>query len=156
MQAPINAYYLFRCDDPKRPSWMDTKLHFGLFEMAKVETLKQKLDADKVFYDLVVERFDPNTDTILSNDYIVQKNWESSVNTEQIPADQRKLIQKALTFYLETSEKMVRYPSDTDEYERFDMRQLREMMEYPINIEITPEQRAKFCAKHGMDFPEYV
>lgn len=73
----------------------------------------------------------------------------------EIPWEQRKLIQKALTFYLEISEKMVRYPSDTDEYERFDMRQLRAMMEYPINIEITPEQRAKFCAKHGMDFPEY-
>lgn len=155
MQKQINAYYLFRCDDPKRPSWMTTELHFGLFEMERVTEIRKRLDADKVNYDLVVERFDPNTDTILTNDYIVERNCESS-RTEGIPSDQRKLIQKALAFYLETSEKMVRNPSDTDEYERFDMRQLSAMMEYPINIEITPEQRAKFCAKHGMDFPEYV
>ena len=156
MQAPINAYYLFRCDDPKRPSWMPTDLHFGLFEMERVTEIRRRLDADKVNYDLVVERFDPNTQSILTNDYIVEKNWKSSARAEGIPLDQRKLIQKALAFYLETSEKMVSNPSDTDEYERFDMRQLSAMMDYPINIEITPEQREQFCAKHGMDFPEYV
>jgi hypothetical protein len=156
MQAPINAYYLFRCDDPKRPSWMPTDLHFGLFEMERVTEIRRRLDADKVNYDLVVERFDPNTQNILTNDYIVEKNWKSSARAEGIPSDQRKLIQKALAFYLETSEKMVSNPSDTDEYERFDMRQLSAMMNYPINIEITPEQRDEFCAKHGMDFPDYI
>lgn len=74
----------------------------------------------------------------------------------EIPFDQRKLIYKALNFYLETSSKVVRNPSDTDQYEWFDMRQLSAMMDYPINIEITSEEKENFCSNHGVDFPKWI
>jgi len=155
MQKQINAYYLFRCDDPKRPSWMTTDLHFGLSEMERVTEIRKRLDADKVNYDLVVERFDPNTDTVLSSDYIVRRNCESS-RTEEIPLEQRYLIKRALDFYIKTSKAMVRNPSDDDHYLWFDMHALSEMMEYPIHIEISEKEIEEFCSVHGVDFPKWV
>ena len=155
MQEPINAYYLFRCDDPKRPSWMPTDLHLDLFEMERVVEVRRRLDADKVNYDLVVERFDPNTATILTNDYIVEKNCESS-RTEEIPLEQRYLIKRALDFYINISKSMVRNPSDDDHYEWFDMHALSEMMEYPIHIEISQKEKENFSSNHNVDFPKWV
>jgi hypothetical protein len=156
IQAPINAYYLFRCDDPKRPSWMPTDLHLDLFEMERVIEIRRRLDADKVNYDLVVERFDPDTNSVLSNDYIVEKNCESSSRTEEIPLEQRYLIKRALDFYIKTSKSMVRNPSDDDHYEWFDMHALSEMMEYPIHIEISQKEKEEFGSKHNVDFPKWV
>lgn len=154
MQTQITAYYLFRCDDPKRPSWMPTDLHLGLSEMERVSGIRKRLDAEKVNYDLVVERFDPNTDSILTNDYIVERNCETS-RTEEIPLEQRYLIKRALNFYIETSKSMVRNPSDGDHYMWFDMHALSEMMEYPIHIEITEKEKKEFCSVHNVDFPNW-
>lgn len=155
MKKPIQAYYLFRCDDPRRPSWMTPDEHFDLKDMQQVEEIKQRLDADKVNYDLVVERFDPNTDSVLSNDYIVGRNSESS-RMEEIPLEQRYLIKRALDFYIKTSKSMVRNPSDDDHYEWFDMHALSEMMEYPIHIEISQKEKEEFGSKHNVDFPKWV
>jgi hypothetical protein len=41
-------------------------------------------------------------------------------------------------------------------FTEFDCIQLRAIMQYPITISITPEQQSNFCAKHGVDFPQYI
>lgn len=72
-----------------------------------------------------------------------------------IPSSQLALIQKALKYYVEQYEKFNNCPTDTEAYEIFDMNQLRAMMNYPINITISKEDKNTFAFKHGMDFPQY-
>lgn len=70
----VQVYYLFRCDDPKRPSHLKTDEVFELEDFDKVRQLKLELDDLRINYDLLIERFDSRTDCVLSNDYIVEYN----------------------------------------------------------------------------------
>ena len=70
-------YYLFRCDDTNRPSTMKPDESYDLSEHHKVYELKQELDAKGINYDLVIERFDSKSNSILSNDYIVDNNHKN-------------------------------------------------------------------------------
>jgi hypothetical protein len=72
-----------------------------------------------------------------------------------IPSSQLALIQKALKYYVEQSERFNSCPIGTEAYEIFDMNQLRGMMNYPISITISEEDKNTFASRHGMDFPEY-
>jgi hypothetical protein len=72
-----------------------------------------------------------------------------------IPTEQLELIQKALSFYIKTSEQFNMCPTDSEHYELFDMKQLREMMNYPISIDISDDDKDSFASKHGIDFPLY-
>lgn len=73
----------------------------------------------------------------------------------KIPTEQLELIQKALTFYIKTSEQFNAYPTDGEHYELFDMKQLIAMMNYPISIDISDDDKDSFASKHGIDFPLY-
>lgn len=72
-----------------------------------------------------------------------------------IPPSQLAIIQKALKYYVEQSEKFNSCPTETEAYEIFDMNQLNAMMNYPIRISISEEDKNTFSFRHGMDFPEY-
>jgi hypothetical protein len=76
----IRIYYLFRCDDKRRPETMQTDESYNLDEHSKVYELKRQLDANGVKYDLLIERFDTSTDEVLSNDYIVSNNYLNDLN----------------------------------------------------------------------------
>jgi len=65
---------------------------------------------------------------------------------------QRDLIKKALNYYIATSEEFNRNPTQEDIYEIFDMMQLSPMMNYPIQVVISEEEKNNF-SKHGIDFP---
>jgi hypothetical protein len=65
---------------------------------------------------------------------------------------QRDLIKKALNYYITTSEEFNRNPTQEDIYEIFDMMQLSPMMNYPIQVVISEEEKIDF-SKHGIDFP---
>jgi hypothetical protein len=65
---------------------------------------------------------------------------------------QRDLIKKALNYYIATSEEFNRNPTQEDIYEIFDMMQLSPMMNYPIQVVISEEEKNAF-SKHGIDFP---
>lgn len=73
-----------------------------------------------------------------------------------IPLDQSKLIQKALDFYVEASRKLNSVPTETEEYEYFDMQQLSALMRYSVNIKLTDDDKKNFTRIHGMDLPSYV
>lgn len=75
----IRIYYLFRCDDKRRPETMQTDESYNLDEHSKVYELKSELDAKGINYDLLIERFDADTDEVLSNDYIVGENYKNDL-----------------------------------------------------------------------------
>lgn len=70
----VQVYYLFRCDDPNRPTKIKPDVSFDLDDIGKVRQLKSELDELGINYDLLIERFDNSLNVILSNDYIVEKN----------------------------------------------------------------------------------
>ena len=74
----IKVYYLFRCDDNRRPEKMKTDESYALDEHKKVYELKEQLDAKGINYDLLIERFDTESDEVLSNDYIVGENYKNN------------------------------------------------------------------------------
>jgi hypothetical protein len=71
----ISIYYLFRCDDEKKPENMNSDESYPLLEYENVFKLKTELDKKNINYDLLIERFDKSTDEVLSNDYIVANNY---------------------------------------------------------------------------------
>jgi hypothetical protein len=75
----IRIYYLFRCDDKRRPETMQPDESYNLDEHSKVYELKSELDAKGINYDLLIERFDADTDEVLSNDYIVGENYKNDL-----------------------------------------------------------------------------
>ena len=79
--------------------------------------------------------------------YIFTKDKPYSLNDNQ-----RELIKKALDYYIATSEKFNQKPSQEEAYAIFDMMQLSPMMNYPIQVEISEEEKKNF-SKHGIDFP---
>jgi hypothetical protein len=66
--------------------------------------------------------------------------------------EQRELIQKALDYYVATSERFNQHPTQEEAYDIFDMMQLSPMMNYPIQVVISEEEKIAF-SKHGIDFP---
>lgn len=78
-----------------------------------------------------------------------------SNNRIEIPQGQRDVIKKALNFYLSSVENMGIKLDNESHYTIFDMNQLRGMMDYPISIEISDDEKRKFAGKYGVDFPEY-
>ena len=74
----IKVYYLFRCDDNRRPETMKADEFYALDEHKKVYELKEQLDAKGINYDLLIERFDTESDEVLSNDYIVGENYKNN------------------------------------------------------------------------------
>lgn len=74
----------------------------------------------------------------------------------EIPSDQLKVIQKALNFYLEISEKMNAHPNECESYDRFDMAQLSAMLNYKFSVQFTEFEKENFTANHGIDLPTYI
>jgi hypothetical protein len=101
----------------------------------------------------------PNVDRLL----LIRKAIEFYVdayiiqdNVQVIPSSQLALIQKALKYYVEQSAKFNSFPTDDEAYEIFDMQQLSAMMNYPVSITISEEDKSTFVSRHGMDFPTYI
>jgi hypothetical protein len=65
---------------------------------------------------------------------------------------QRNLIKKALDYYVATSERFNQHPTQEEAYDIFDFMQLSAMMNYPIQVVISEEEKNAF-SKHGIDFP---
>jgi hypothetical protein len=76
----LSIYYLFYCDDEKRPLNMGTDESYPLLEYENVFKLKAKLDKKGINYDLLIQRFDKINDQVLSNDYLVANNYLNALN----------------------------------------------------------------------------
>lgn len=79
--------------------------------------------------------------------YIFDKNISYTLNDNQ-----RDLIKKALDYYITTSEKFNPKKTQDEAYEIFDMMQLSPMMNYPIQVLISEDDKIDF-SKYGIDFP---
>ena len=66
--------------------------------------------------------------------------------------NQRDLIKKALDYYVATSDTFNQHPTEEEAYNIFDMKQLSPMMNYPIQVVISEEEKIDF-SKYGIDFP---
>ena len=78
-ESTIRIYYLFRCDDEKRPNTMNTDESFPMDMHEEAYKLKDKLDKLGINYDFLIERWDSNAEQICSNDYIVQNNYKNNL-----------------------------------------------------------------------------
>lgn len=74
----IEMYFLIRCDDLRRPLGVHTDTYFGLSDFDTLCKLKDRLDQLGCWYDLLIERFDSTTDSVISNEYIVSNNYLNS------------------------------------------------------------------------------
>ena len=79
--------------------------------------------------------------------FINHKNEPYSLNEYQ-----RNLIKKALDYYVATSERFNQHPTQKEAYDIFDMMQLSPMMNYPVQVVISEQEKNEF-SKHGIDFP---
>ncbi len=77
-ESTIRIYYLFRCDDPNRPSTMQTDESYSLDRQEEAYKLKNELDKLGVNYDFLIERWDSGAEEILSNDYVVCNNYKNN------------------------------------------------------------------------------
>lgn len=73
-----------------------------------------------------------------------------------IPSEQTAVIKKAIMFYLSSLENIGIQLDEEANYMHFDLLQLRGMMDYPIHIEISDDEKRKFTGKYGVDFPQYI
>jgi hypothetical protein len=74
----------------------------------------------------------------------------------KLPKEQAKIIKKALDFYVETSKKLNEVPTDTENYELYDMEQLSAMMNYEVSVSLSTRDYINFESKHGINFPTYI
>ena len=78
-----------------------------------------------------------------------------SKETTLIPKGQTAIIKDALKYYLEQFKKFNELPTESEEYKIYDLTQLQALMNYDVRIELTSEEKDKFCFKNGIDFPIY-
>jgi len=102
--------------------------------------------ADKNYIDSEEKRINKAIE-LFTNAFIFQNDEPYTIQKEQ-----RELIKKALDYYIATSEKFNQHPTQDEAYEIFDMMQLSPMMNYPIYVVISEEEKNAF-SKHGIDFP---
>jgi hypothetical protein len=74
----------------------------------------------------------------------------------KLPREQSRIIKKALDFYVETSKKLNAVPTDTENYELYDMEQLSAMMNYEVSVSLSTKDYINFESKHGINFPTYI
>jgi len=102
--------------------------------------------ADKNYIDSEEKRINKAIE-LFTNAFIFKNDEPYTIQKEQ-----RELIKKALDYYIATSEKFNQHPTQDEAYEIFDMMQLSPMMNYPIQVVISEEEKNAF-SKHGIDFP---
>ena len=69
--------YIFRCDDKKRPKEFTPDTYFNLWEFDKVSETVKKFNSLKLNYDLVLQEFNINNDTIEYDMNIKTDNWRN-------------------------------------------------------------------------------
>jgi hypothetical protein len=72
-----------------------------------------------------------------------------------IPLLQRKLIQKALKFYVKCSDEINSDPTDEEQHDIYDMEQLDAMMNYDMSVSMSKDELYNFEDNHNINFPNY-
>jgi hypothetical protein len=72
-----------------------------------------------------------------------------------LPDAQKKLIKKALEFYLNQYKTFNQVPTDTEGYEIFDLMTLQALCNYEVEIKLTEHEVENFTHANGIDLPIY-
>ena len=76
-EKKIKIGYIFRCDDKNIPNEFKPDTYFELHEFEKVNETVKIFNNLKLNYDLVIEDFNCNTDTISYEIDIKNDNWRN-------------------------------------------------------------------------------
>jgi hypothetical protein len=77
-EKKIKIGYIFRCDDKNRPNEFSEDTYFELYEFDKMTETMRVFNDLKLNYDLVIEDFNCNTDTISYEINIKTDNWRNN------------------------------------------------------------------------------
>ena len=69
--------YIFRCDDKNRPKEFTPDTYFRLYDFDKVSETVKLFEGLKLKYDLVIQEFNINNDTIEYDINIKIDNWRN-------------------------------------------------------------------------------
>jgi hypothetical protein len=92
-------------------------------------------------YDELIE----NIDTAIWG-YIEHQNTPQQIT---LPKGQVAILHQALMLLADQGEK------NKDEYTEFDTIVLRALLQYPVTIAVTPQQKENFSWNHDVDFPQF-
>jgi hypothetical protein len=85
---------------------------------------------------------------------------KKAINSEKmvticLPDAQKLLIRKALQYYKSQYEHFNSVPTDTENYEIFDLMTLQALFNYQIDVKLTKEEEQEFTGYNGIDLPIY-
>ena len=88
---------------------------------------------------------------------LMHNKEESSADdvTITIPKEQLDIIREALVEHLATMRRLIKFPSESQEFQMFDMHQLESLMKYDVKVTLTAKQANDFCGENGIDLPIY-
>jgi hypothetical protein len=73
-----------------------------------------------------------------------------------LPNSQKKLIQKALQYYIDQYKVFNQDPTQDEEYKIFDLITLQALFNYNIEIELNENEIENFTNLNGVDLPKYI
>jgi hypothetical protein len=73
-----------------------------------------------------------------------------------LPNSQKKLIQKALEYYINQYKTFNQDPTQDEGYEIFDLITLQALFNYNIEIELNEHEVENFTHVNGVDLPKYI
>jgi hypothetical protein len=73
-----------------------------------------------------------------------------------LPNSQKKLIQKALQYYIDQYKVFNQDPTQDEEYKIFDLITLQALFNYNIEIELNEHDVENFTHVNGVDLPKYI
>ena len=73
----------------------------------------------------------------------------------EIRLEQKKYIQEAIDFYINTKKLMSENLSQSEEYKIFDLLQVKAMLNYKTKIVLSCAEENNFVYTNGIDYPNY-
>ena len=88
-------------------------------------------------------------------DNLIEAKSSAESITITIPEGQLEIMRNALLEHLATMERMLKYPTESQANEMFDLRQLASLMKYDVKVTLSGRQADNFCGDNGIDLPQY-
>lgn len=94
----------------------------------------------------------PDYDELITNiNTAISGYIQHQVTPQQVtlPRGQIAMLKDALSLMADIAK------DNGDSHAYFDATTLKALLNYPTSISVTPEEQYNFCARHGVDFPEF-
>ena len=94
-------------------------------------------------------------DTVNDSIYLYEQAFLWQQTNIILPNSQKKIIQNALKYYLKQYKTFNQMPTDTEEYEMFDLMTLKALFNYDVEIKLNKNETENFTQMNGIDLPNY-